>query len=631
MQPMQRSAAIPSDSPTLGVPPADYTAARAGPNSAQLAELASRVEALAALAVLPANAVQELKHKIASQRFDLVVVGQFKRGKTSLVNALISRELLPVAVVPLTSIVTALSHGTELAATVVFESGESQRIALEDLPEYVTERGNPNNGKGVREAHVTSPSPWLQGGIRLVDTPGVGSVYQKNTDVAHRFLPKADAVLFLLSVDQPISQAECDFLASVREHSDKILFVLNKIDLLSEAELEESLAFTRKTLTDVLGDTPRLFPFSARLALNAAVQGRQELVAKSRLPQLSQALRAVLDKEKSGVLVASIGRQLRRGIALTRFDLRLELESLAAPLDELQRKAECFRGKKTEMLRARDELAVLLGNDASRTLQRPVDEDLEAFKAELKLRLAATIARGFDEQRKLPLRRLDRALREAVNNAIRHGFDEWQAGESAALEKTFEAFCARHAAKLDQAIDELFRFASDLFSVPYVAQIGAALHRMDSHFYYKFWGEPGALSLLSSSLVLALPKVLGARLVLDRVRRHALESIEMHAGRLRSDFSQRLDKALTSFRHEVAGKVDGAIEGIERAVAKAVELRAAGHAANAQRCEALHLALHALNAIEMRIAHVTGDVSSGVGGPPAGACPTQSTRHVEPT
>lgn len=619
-----------SASPTLGGPHSEFSFAEAVPSGAQLAQLAGCVDSLAALAVLPVDVVDDLKQKIASQRFDLVVAGQFKRGKTSLVNALIGAELLPVAVVPLTSIVTALSYGTEAAAVVVFESGESQRIALENLAEYVTERGNPNNRKGVREAHVTSPSAWLQEGVRLVDTPGVGSVYQKNTDVAHRFLPKADAVLFLLSVDQPISQAECDFLASVRQHSDRILFVLNKIDLLSEAELEESLTFTRATLAAVIGGTPRLFPLSARLALSAAIQGSEELLGKSRMPELWQALRGFLAQEKGNVLVASIARQARRVLALTRFALQLELESLTTPLDELDRKAQRFREKKAEMLLAKDEFGVLLGNDASRTLQRPLEEDLEAFKAELKVRVAATIVQRYNEKRKRSLRQLDRALEGAAIDEIRGGYDEWQIGESAALEKTFDAFCARHAAKIDGAIDELVRFASDLFAISFTPQSAGSFHGIESHFYYKFWREPPSLQILGSALVFALPKIIGARLVVNRMRQYALESVEMQAGRIRYDFSQRLDQALLAFKRELAAKVDSAIEGIETALGKAVKLRAAGQTATRERHDTLVAALKSLDEVDQRIALVDRHASGTADGPQSTSASSINPVHGQP-
>lgn len=174
---------------------------------ALLGELAQCLAALRGQPGVPEPAWREAHEKIAAQTFNLVVAGQFKRGKSSIINALLGAELLPVGVVPLTSVVTILSAGEVTQVEVAFEDGRIEAAAVEQLAEYVTEKGNPKNVKAVREVHIRHPSAWLRGGVRLIDTPGIGSVYRHNTDVAYGFLPKADAVLFVLSVDQPLGQA----------------------------------------------------------------------------------------------------------------------------------------------------------------------------------------------------------------------------------------------------------------------------------------------------------------------------------------------------------------------------------------------------------------------------------------
>ena len=175
----------------------------------------------------------EWKEKLETNTFNLVAVGQFKRGKTCLINALLGADILPVSVVPLTSIVTIVVYGETVGVKVFFKNGKIVDIPVESLPDYVTETGNPKNEKAVSEVVVFYPSPYLKDGVRLVDTPGVGSVYVHNTDVAYRYLPKSDAALFLLSIDQPVSSAEIEFLNDVREYAGRIFFLLNKTDYLS--------------------------------------------------------------------------------------------------------------------------------------------------------------------------------------------------------------------------------------------------------------------------------------------------------------------------------------------------------------------------------------------------------------
>ncbi|MGE5301292.1 MAG: dynamin family protein, partial [Acidobacteriota bacterium] len=160
-------------------------------------ELLRSIDEMLAMECIGGCPCEDLREKIETNAFNLVVVGQFKRGKTSLINALLGADILPVAVVPLTSIATVMTYGEALRIMVYFNDGNVAEIRPESLPEYVTEKGNPKNVKDVNEVVVTHPSHYLKGGVRLIDTPGVGSIYQHNTDVAYRYLPKSDAVLFL--------------------------------------------------------------------------------------------------------------------------------------------------------------------------------------------------------------------------------------------------------------------------------------------------------------------------------------------------------------------------------------------------------------------------------------------------
>jgi ribosome biogenesis GTPase A len=138
-------------------------------------------EALRALATFgderPASPVVQgtraLLKKLAGQLFNVVVVGEFKRGKTTFVNALLGADVLPVAVVPLTSIVTAVTWGEEARAEVSFLDGRTESVPVEGLSRYVTERGNPGNGLGVDRAVLYYPAEELRDGVFLVDTPGV--------------------------------------------------------------------------------------------------------------------------------------------------------------------------------------------------------------------------------------------------------------------------------------------------------------------------------------------------------------------------------------------------------------------------------------------------------------------------
>ncbi len=120
------------------------------------------------------NRLLMVKEQLLANCFNLVILGQFKRGKTTLINSLIGKEILPSSVVPLTSIVTILKYGEEVRCLVSMDDGNEKKIRIEELSDYVTEKGNPKNIRGVRCARIAYPSPFLEKGILLVDTPRSG-------------------------------------------------------------------------------------------------------------------------------------------------------------------------------------------------------------------------------------------------------------------------------------------------------------------------------------------------------------------------------------------------------------------------------------------------------------------------
>ncbi len=102
--------------------------------------------------------LSEIEEKLSKNRFHLVVLGQFKRGKSTFINSLLAESVLPTAVVPLTSIVTLLKYGNEERVEVLFENGTVKKISRGELADYVTERGNPDNEKGVLHVEMAYPS-----------------------------------------------------------------------------------------------------------------------------------------------------------------------------------------------------------------------------------------------------------------------------------------------------------------------------------------------------------------------------------------------------------------------------------------------------------------------------------------
>jgi len=256
-----------------------------------------------------AAVAHELLVKLAEDRFTLAVVGQFKRGKSSLINAIVGREILPTGVLPLTSAITILRYGARERLIVHFTGFHlTQEAALTALPEFVTQDGNPSNHKRVQAVYVELPVRFLRRGLEFVDTPGIGSAIEANTVTTCNFIPRCDAVLFVTSVEAPLTTLEAEFLRKVRQHVRKIFFVLNKIDLLDERELGQVTAYARQSLEELTAtDALKVYPASSRRAL----QAERESTATG-LPALQDALARFLATESATTFLSSIVDKARR-------------------------------------------------------------------------------------------------------------------------------------------------------------------------------------------------------------------------------------------------------------------------------------------------------------------------------
>lgn len=254
---------------------------------------------------------RELIAKLAEDRFALAVVGQFKRGKSSLMNAIIGKEILPTGVVPLTSAITTLKYGPAEKLIV----NRPHLIFPEELPvsllsEYVTENGNPSNRKDIKNACLELPVPFLRQGIEFVDTPGIGSAISANSITTYNFLPECDAVLFVTGVDTPFSNVELEFLKDIQHYVNKIFFVVNKIDLTTEVEQKEIVSYISKSLNKFLISTEtKIFPVSAQMGLKARVSKDEQLFEKSGLKTLEEALASFLSEEKLNTFLASLAQK----------------------------------------------------------------------------------------------------------------------------------------------------------------------------------------------------------------------------------------------------------------------------------------------------------------------------------
>jgi GTP-binding protein EngB required for normal cell division len=343
---------------------------------APVTDLPSGLEAIRCLATevgaaaLAAEAAA-LAERLAEGRFFVACVGQFKRGKSTLLNALIGQPVLPVGVVPVTSAVTILRHGPVTGARVFFASGASITVAPADLAAYVAEEHNPENAKGVAVVEVSLPSPLLASGMCLVDTPGLGSVFAGNTAVTRQFLPHVDAALVVLGADPPISGDELALVEAVAKQTRALVVVLNKADRLSPPELAEARAFTARVLAGRLGRSVEpIFEVSAVERLSGSPT--REWGA------LYQALEALAATSGADLLGQAHVRGLHRLVDALLREIDEQIGALARPQAESERRIELLRTCIEHAERSLRELGPLFKAEQER-LARAFGEERDRF------------------------------------------------------------------------------------------------------------------------------------------------------------------------------------------------------------------------------------------------------------
>ena len=195
---------------------------------------------------------------------NIAVLGRFKAGKSSFLNQLFGRPLLPVGVIPVTAIVTEIQWGSQELATIEFADGRKKCVSVERIGEFISENENPENARQVARVRVELPSLERFRGIRFVDTPGLESVFEHNTESSLEWLPNVGLALVAVGVDPPLSQHDIELIRSLSRYTPNISLLLTKVDLLDAGERDQVQEFVRKQLARYWNDAVPVYPYSVR-------------------------------------------------------------------------------------------------------------------------------------------------------------------------------------------------------------------------------------------------------------------------------------------------------------------------------------------------------------------------------
>jgi replication fork clamp-binding protein CrfC len=277
----------------------------------------------------------------------VIVVGEFKQGKSKLINALVNAPACPVDDDIATSVPTVVRYGDPASATILVPKAEAdggdesmverQPVPISDLPAYVSEQGNPGNSKKLVAAEVYLPRKILAGGLTVIDSPGVGGMGSSHTLTTLTALPTADAMLLVSDASQEYTEPELRFLRQAMRITPSVVGVLTKTDLYPEwRRVEEA---DRLHLGKVAPDIP-LFPVSSDLRLEAARLQDSELNAESGFPGLITHLRNEIVGNAQRLQRRSVSQDLLSVTEHLRLSLQSELEALENPESTPQRIAQ---------------------------------------------------------------------------------------------------------------------------------------------------------------------------------------------------------------------------------------------------------------------------------------------------
>jgi len=204
--------------------------------------------------------------KASGERTDLsiAVIGRFKAGKSSFLNHLIGQDVLPVGVIPVTSVVTDVGLGAEDRAIVRFAGGRKEEIPIQDVRLYVTEAENPLNRKHVEAVSVRLAALSRWPGLRFIDTPGLESAFAHNTEASIGWAPNVDVALIAIGVDPPLSAHDLALIEMLFRYTPRIAVLLTKADVLEEKQLEEVIEFVRLQLATRFQQNIPIYPYSTR-------------------------------------------------------------------------------------------------------------------------------------------------------------------------------------------------------------------------------------------------------------------------------------------------------------------------------------------------------------------------------
>ena len=388
--------------------------------------------------------------RIEAARVYVACVGQFKRGKSSLLNALVGQPVLPIGLIPVTAIPTTLRYGTEPRMRVQFMSGDEGEFEVQAIADFVTEAGNPENVRNVSSVDVFVDADILASGLCLVDTPGLGSIFRAAEARTRHTVPRIDAAIAVIGADPPVSGEELDLIADVAQNIGQLIVVLNKADRFEAAERHDACEFAEQAISGRLG-VPALQVLEVSAAERLANAG-----SLRDWDRLVSGLSRLVSDQRATLVRSALARGARRIAEECLAEIAEMSGAIYRPVAETDARME--RLQDTVGRAAFDWLNLRFAIEQERrAVRRHFSERRSELLADSAEGISYRVARSIEYARMTPKTSLREYALNVARDAARRALVDWIAVEEKGISTRDEMFASQLVNRAKEALAWLVR------------------------------------------------------------------------------------------------------------------------------------------------------------------------------
>lgn len=428
--------------------------------------------------------IDEERQRIKNRKFRVAVVGEFRKGKSSFINALLGKEILPVDALPTTATINRITYGPVPKAYLQYKDGNVQAVPIENLSQYVTKLTSESQGYAalIEEAVVEYPSIFCQNYVDLIDTPGMNDDAGMNAVTLNQ-LEQIDLAIVAISVSNPFSDTESSFVAKLLESEEicQIVVVVTKIDQIREREKERLLDYLSERIPqkvlEKLKETHEdgdpvfqkyemifhhvpIFGVCSLDALEARKHNDEEQFARSGFQELNEKLpQLILTSQNNSAILKAI-RTIKKITAEYKLSKTSITGSILKKKEELEQQKYEFTqmvNKLTDGMLSDTKLKLFVTIDGFSAAEEEIRKNFIARLTSIRVLDADIIEQELNSQADESLLHINHKIREDLENALNQCWQEETRQQFCEIVRMLLAFLQMMPNRINEAEEQLNR------------------------------------------------------------------------------------------------------------------------------------------------------------------------------